>query len=81
MDRQRSLLPYQDSPDSTTPQPTVLIVENVAQAVRERQAQEEAERRSDLVHLHGLSAALGRYALITTATTAGDDNMFKALVR
>ena len=63
MDRQRSLSPYQDFSNPATPQPTVLIVEDVAQAVRERRAQNEAHRRAMQYHLHGLSAALVRYAV------------------
>ncbi len=62
---------YQDPTDSTTPQPTVLIVEDVAQAAKELRAKHEADHRAIQFHLRGLSAALGRYALITMATTAG----------
>ncbi|MCY4132153.1 MAG: hypothetical protein OXF39_05850 [Nitrospira sp.] len=80
MDRQRSFLPYQVSPNSTTPQPNVRIVEDLSAALAEVEAQQEAQRRIDQFHLRGLSAALVRYALITKAVVEGGDDTLKALV-
>ena len=73
--------PYQDSQDSTTPQPSVLIVEDVEAAARELRAEHEANNREIRYHLRQAQAALATTHMVIDIMANGSDEDVKNLVQ
>ena len=72
--------PYQDPSDSTTPQPSVLIVDDVEAAVKERLALDDADRREGQFYAKMFQSALAEYLYVTHTMTYGSEKAVQALV-